>query len=194
MIRILLAEEYDLVREGVKRVIESCADMHVSAECRLAVEIQRCVQREPHDVLLVGQRMVSALIRLKEAPRVLVLGDPCEVAARGAMAWGVAGYVSQDCSADELVRAVRVVHYGDSYVSGRVVRRGRGVGVEDPLSWREKQVLLRLVAGDRLSEIARALKLSASTVKTYRQRIWEKLDVQDETELARYAAWYGVDV
>jgi len=203
MIHILIADDHPIVREGLKRVISECADLEVVDE---AEDGQETILKSKHpgvdvltlDVSMPGPGFLEVLRRVKaHRPelQVLVLSvQPEEQYAVRALRAGAAGYLTKDNSPVELAKAIRQVARGRKYVSETLAERlaaqlDSPVGKEphETLSDREYQVFSLLGAGKPVGEIAETLALSPKTVSTYRKRIMDKMNLENNTALIRYA-------
>jgi len=205
VIRVLVADDESLIRAGVVAILASAGDVSVVAEAadgRAAVDA--ALARRP-DVALVDIRMpgLDGLAAVDEMRRHLPdlravmltsFGDPPNVAH--ALRSGAAGFVLKNCAPDELLRAVRAAHAGDAYLSPAVTRLVLGmVTPADPgraallarLTDRETDVLRRVAEGLSNAEIARALRMSETTIKTYVSRVLTKLDCANRVQAALLA-------
>lgn len=203
MIRLLIADDHPIVREGLKRIIAECSDMTVTAEAGDSSEALERSKTHPADVILLDVSMpgigfLETLHRLKinrPAIRVLVLSMHSEEHyALRALKAGAAGYLTKDHTPDELAHAIRHVYQGKKYVTSSLaetlVTQHDSDATKPPhevLSDREYEVLCRLAKGKTISEIATALMLSPKTVSTYRARILEKMRLANNADLVRYA-------
>jgi len=202
-IRLLIADDRWVVREGLKRMIAQCADMKVVGEAATSDEVLEHLQAGEVDVILLDAwlggpktRGVIREVRRRHAPsRVLVLNvqgrDPDALRLLGT---GAAGYLGKDHSREQLIDAIRQVVRGASYVSpslaGRLISGLRGGGRRPrhaTLSDREYQVLCRFGSGVPFKQIAAELGVSPKTVSTYRSRILDKLKLKTNAEIIRYA-------
>ncbi|MCI0400301.1 MAG: response regulator transcription factor [Gammaproteobacteria bacterium] len=203
MIRLLIADDHPIVREGLKRIVAECRDMRVVGEAVNGDEALTKSKSAGADVLLLDVSMpgpgfldVMRLLRA-ESPglRVLVLSvHPEDHYAVRALRAGAAGYLTKDHSPEELANAIRRVHAGGKYVTASLAEQlasELGPDAEKPphetLSDREHQVFCMLGSGKSVNEIATELTLSPKTVSTYRTRILQKMKLRNNTELIRYA-------
>jgi DNA-binding NarL/FixJ family response regulator len=200
---MLLVDDHAIVREGVKRVLcpEGCTWTVTEAETGFqALELLRMSEFDLAlvDLSLPDMNGLDLIRRIKaeiSAVRILVLSMHAEEQyALRAFKAGADGYVTKDTAATELVGAVRKVVLDGAYVTASlaesVVRRLNGSAEAPPhsqLTDREFDVLRRVAAGHRLTEIANALHLSVKTVSGHKTRIQEKLQVSSTAELVRYA-------
>ena len=207
-IRVLVADDHTIVREGLKRILAECSDVHLVAEATNANELLAHPQLGAADVLLLdismpGPPFPEAMRRLRSmhpALKVLVLSiHPEDHHALRALRVGAVGYLTKDRSPEELTEAIRRVHAGGRYVTSSLAERlaaeielGADQPVHRTLSKREYQVFCMLGRALSVKEIARELELSPKTVGTYRTRILQKLDLSSSAELIRYAAQHDV--
>jgi two-component system, NarL family, invasion response regulator UvrY len=207
MIRILLADDHGIVREGIRRLLEERNDFTVVGEAGSVPELLSKLGGTAADVVVLdismpGPGIVDALRQVKAIrPQVrclvLTAHPEADYAVRVLRA-GAAGYLTKDRSLEQLVEAVRRVYRGGMYVSpslGESLAARLG-GAAEPnhgtLSDREFQVLRALARGESLKSIAGQLKVSPKTVTTYRSRILEKLGLSSNAELVRYALEHGL--
>jgi len=203
MIRVLIADDHPIVREGLKQVIEKSPDMRVEGEAQSGQEVLDSVARGDWDVLILdfsmpgksGLDVLRELRRERPALPVLVLSmhPEAELAPRLLKA-GASGYLTKESAPKELVNAIRKLHEGGRYVSPALAEKlaaDLAGGADRPphelLSDREYQVLLAIAAGKSSHDIAGELAISVKTVRTYRDRIMEKLALTNDVEITRYA-------
>jgi DNA-binding NarL/FixJ family response regulator len=200
--RLLLVDDHTIVREGLKRILEATPEGWVITEESSGFQALDSLRRAPFDLAIVdismpGMSGLELIRRIRaEFPAlpVLVLSMHAEEEyALRAFKAGANGYVTKDSASAELLRAVRKVLQGGAYVTTslaeRVVQQLNG-SVEVPrhakLSNRELEVLRRIVAGQRSTDIARALNLSVKTISTHKTRIMDKLQLDSTAALIRY--------
>ena len=207
---IIIADDHQVVREGLKSLINAQADMHVVGEAEDGREAWLLAKRLQPDVLLMdismpGMNGVEATERLRQdCPLVRVLALTIyedKSYLRQLLSAGAAGYVLKRTMVEELVRAVRIVAAGGSYidptlaekvVSGYIKQHAGGqkpAGAE--LSEREAQVLRLVAWGYSNKEIGAKLNISVKTVETYKVRLMEKLDLRNRADMVRYALRQG---
>lgn len=208
-LRLLLVDDHTIVREGLKRVLNPAGNHWTLTEAVTGYQALELLREHEFDLALVdlsmpGMTGLELVRRIKtEFPgvRVLVLSMHAEEQyAMRAFKAGANGYVTKDIAATELVTAVRRVAAGGAYVTEslaeRVVQQLNGTS-DAPrhmlLTDREFDVLRRVAAGQRLTEIGDALHLSVKTVSTHKTRIQEKLQVTSTAELIRYALENRID-
>jgi two-component system invasion response regulator UvrY len=203
MIRIFIADDHALIREGLKNILREESDMSVVAEAKTAAEIfDRIVGSEPDILLLdLGLPDRPGLEVLREVKRVLphllvlVLSMlPEDRFALRTLKAGADGYLSKDSAASELVKALRLIAGGSKYVSEEIsqdllekVHGNVPLTVHDSLSGREFEILRMIGSGKAISEIATALNVTVSTVNTHKGHILEKMSMHTTAELMRYA-------
>jgi DNA-binding NarL/FixJ family response regulator len=206
---LLLVDDHTIVREGLRRILESVADEWQITEAGSGFQALECLRRAPFrmaivDLSMPGMGGLELIKRIKaEYPgvAVLVLSMHAEEQyALRAFRAGANGYVTKDSASAELVAAVSKVASGGAYVTAslaeRVVQQLSGasrVPRHEQLSDRELEVLQRIVAGQRPTEIAEALHLSVKTVSTHKSRIQEKLQLPNTAALIRYGLEHGLD-
>ncbi|MCU1263242.1 MAG: two component transcriptional regulator, LuxR family [Bryobacterales bacterium] len=211
-IRVLLADDHTILRQGLKRILEAAPDFEVVAEASSGVEaVQFCNRLQPDVVImdiamkeLNGIEATSQLLRTNPAIAVLILSmysdEPYVIKATKA---GARGYLLKDSVEGELLQAVRVVHSGQSFFSPLIAkillegyaRELNGREIEDRyelLTARERQVYQLLAEGRGNKDIAGMLGLSVHTVETHRIRIMEKMDVHSAAELVLSAVRRGL--
>ncbi|HEY6950865.1 MAG TPA: response regulator transcription factor [Bacteroidota bacterium] len=203
MIRLLMADDHTVVRQGLKRILSEHSDISIVGEASSAEETLNLVQTTSADVLILdislpGKSGLDILKDLKMyQPRLQILmlsmHPEMQFAVR-ALRLGGAGYLTKDAPPDELIRAIRKVSTGGKYISSSLADQLATlteVNVERPLheklSDREFQVLRLIAQGKTLSEIAQQLALSTKTVSTYRARILDKMSLNSNAEITRYA-------
>ncbi len=207
-IRIFIADDHPIVRQGLRRIVEADAGMVISGEADDAAALLGALEATATDLVLLDVSMPGGLFleTLRELRtrhptiRVLALSvHPEDEWAVRALRAGASGYLTKDHSPDQLLDAIRRVYRGGKYVSPTLAEQLAthldGGGQRAPhelLSDREFEVMRRLGSGLTVSQIASELAISAKTVSTYRTRILEKMAVATNADLVRYAARYGL--
>ena len=199
MIRALIADDHEIVRDGLKRILQAAGDIEVAGEAASGDEALALVKANDYDVAIIDMSMpglagIDLIKRLKsEKPKlrllVLSMHGEHQYAARALKA-GASGYLNKDSAAEQLVSAVRKiagggVHISDAAASALVT--SSAAKPHESLSDREFEVLRLLVEGLGPTEIAERLHLSVKTVSTHKTRILQKLNVGSTAELVRYA-------
>jgi DNA-binding NarL/FixJ family response regulator len=201
-ISVLLADDHQLMREGLRRLLEATPGLRVVGEAGNGHEALDVLRRTPVDVAVLdlsmpGMTGMDLIRRVKtEFPHVAVLVLTMhaeEQYAMRAFRCGANGYLTKDSAGTELVQAIRKVAGGGGYVTASLAERlaiGLNTLREAPahasLSDREFEVLRGICAGQRLTEIAEALHLSVKTVSTHKTRILEKMGLDSTAALIRY--------
>lgn len=202
MIRLAIADDHPIVREGLRRIASEDAGISVIGEASSAAELFCLLAAAAVDVVLLdvtmpGATFVDTLGELRarhSSIKVLVLSaHPEDQWAVRALRAGAAGYLTKDHSPDQLVQAIRRVARGGKYVSESMAERLAGMvdkrtagAPHERLSDREFEVLCALGSGMMVKDVAKQLRLSAKTVSTYRTRLLEKMGFQTTADLVRY--------
>lgn len=211
-IKILLADDHPILREGLKAILESKPGLEVIGEAENGREAVREVARLHPDVVIMDIAMpeingIEAVRMIRESgpdPRIIMLSMHAhtEYIFRSLQA-GADGYVIKESAPAEVETAIRTVHQGRRFLSESIadevitdyVRRREKPPEEDPLmrlSSREREVLQLIVEGRATAEIAEIAALSPKTVETYRSRLMRKLDLNNVAELVKFAIKHGL--
>ncbi len=207
MIRVVLVDDHELVRSGFGLIFSGQPDIEVAGEASNAEDGLRLVRAIKPDVALVDVHMpgmsgIELTGRVQRAgldTRIVILTVMQDAQfPRRLLQSGALGYLTKGCAAEELLQAVRTVARGKRYLDAAVAREmalsavdGEGSPLES-LSSRELEVALMLARGLAVNEIAKRLHLSAKTVSTYKQRLFEKLGVQHTIALAHVLTAHGL--
>ena len=203
MIRIVVADDHTIVREGLKQLLSAAPDLSVIGEAQNGHEVIERVRALDFEVLLLdmsmpgksGIELIKQVRAEKPKLRILVLSmhEEEQYAVRAIRA-GAAGYLTKDSASAQLVSAIRKVAGGGAFITESVAQQlalSAMPQTEGPphaaLSDREFQVFRELVAGKAVSEIAAELNLSVKTVSTHKARIMQKMNMSNPAELIRYA-------
>ena len=203
MIRIVIADDHTIVREGLKQLLQSSSDLQVAGEARDGHEVLQRVRDLDFDVLLLdmsmpgksGMDLIKQVKTEKPKLRVLILSmhQEHQYAVRAIKA-GASGYLTKESAPAQLVSAIQKVASGGAFITAEVAEQlalGAMPHVEGAphasLSDREYQVFQLLVLGKAVSEIAEKLNLSVKTVSTHKARLMEKMGIANQAELIRYA-------
>jgi DNA-binding NarL/FixJ family response regulator len=201
--RILIADDHPVVRHGLKQILAAESKLSVVGEAKNGNEALEMARTLDWDVAVVDYSMPgkSGLELLKEIKReypnrpVLILSMyPEEVHATRVLKAGGAGYLNKASACEELANAIRKVVSGGKYVSPSLAEKmvfelgpDSQKPLHDELSDREYRVMWLLASGKQVKQIAKEMFLSASTISTYRSRIFKKLQLGSNAELVRYA-------
>lgn len=210
MIRLMIADDHPIVREGVRRIVQDCPDMKVVGEAVDGDDLLTKLSSTKADVLLLdismpGPGFLSIMERLRAehpATQVLVLSVHSEVEyAFRALRAGVAGYLTKEHSPSKLAEAIRHIYRGGRYVTptlaewlAYLVDSDAEKVPHESLSDREYQVLCMLGSGKSGKEIGAKLQLSPKTVSTYRARILEKMNLDTTADLIRYVVEHHLEL
>ena len=203
MIRILIADDHEIVRRGLKQIISETIDMEVAGEACNGPEVLQKIREDEYDVLVLDLSMpgASGLDILKQVKEelpdlpVLVLSIYSEeqYAVRVLRA-GAAGYLTKDRAPEELIEALQKVSQGRRYVTASLAEKlafnlkaDTDKPLHETLSDREFQVLCAIASGNQVKKIADDMCLSVKTISTYRSRILEKMNMKSNAELTYYA-------
>ncbi|MDE3051173.1 MAG: response regulator transcription factor [Nitrospirota bacterium] len=209
-IRVLLADDHALVRQGIRSLLEKLDDVEVVGEVgdgRKALELSKTLQPDIvfMDITMPGLNGLEAVIRMKKecpATRVIMLSMHAgEEYFQQALESGAAGYLLKDADRMELELAIRTVMRGDTYLTPTVAKyaveayRQRKEGDQGPLaslSSRQKEILQLIAEGYANKEIAQRLDLSPRTVETHRAELMERLNIRDVPGLVKLALRAGL--
>ncbi len=207
LIKVLVVDDHDLVRMGISRMLADVGDIEVVGEANSGEEAVAFVRASEVDVILMDVRMPGmggieatrkVLTRFPEARVVAVSALDDELFPIRLIEAGAKGYVTKGADLEEMVRAVRAVMAGETYISSSIAGRlvwNKAKGNASPfsdLSDRELQTAVMIVNGSRVAEIAETLSVSPKTVNTYRYRIFEKLGLHSDVELTLLAVKHNV--
>ncbi len=207
-ISILLVDDHELVRAGVARMLNDEDDMYVLGEAASGEEAVEFVKQHAPDVVLLDARMpgiggieaTHGLIKISPQIRIIAMSSvttgviPSQMLRAGAKA-----FITKSVGVEEMLKAVRMVHDGQHYVTPEVATQlaldpfnQEEESLFDKLSRREMQIAQMLTDGKKVSQISQYLDLSPKTVYSYRYRIFEKLGIRSDVELTILAVKYGL--
>jgi len=203
-IRIIIADDHAIVREGLKQIVADSGDMVVAGDAENGADAIRLARRGDSDVLLLDISMpdrsgIEVLKQIKkETPTLAVLmlsmHREDQYAIRSLKA-GASGYLNKQSAPAELVDAIRLVASGRKYISAALAQElanqvsdeHRDVPPHETLSDREYQTLVMIASGKSVSDIAGELSLSVKTISMYRSRLLQKMKLRHNAELTHYA-------
>jgi len=208
MIRVVVADDHAIVRQGLRQILSEVRDMEVVAEAASGSELLALMREVPADILVLdlsmpdisGPDALREIRHLRPEVPVLVLSvhSPAQYGIR-MLRGGAAGYLTKESAPEELVQAIRKIVGGSKYVSEELAERladhlnlPAGQKPHEGLSDREFHIVRLLALGKRISEIAEELSLSPKTVSTYRRRAMEKMSLHSNAELTEYALREGL--
>ena len=208
MINVMLVDDHGLVRTGIKRLLKDVSGIEVVAEAENGEQAIRRVRKEKPDVILMDISMpgIGGLEATRKISQVVpgvkiiavTIHDDDPFPARLLEA-GASGYLTKGCDVQEIVNAIRSVHLGKQYITPEIAHKlalsfvnEREKSPLERLTPRETQVMLMVVRGETNKAISEKLCLSPKTTSTYRYRLFEKLGVDNDVELTRFAIRHGL--
>ncbi len=208
MIRIVIADDHQLVREGIRRILDDDSEFEIVGEAADGKQALQLVEDQLPDVILLdvampgvdGVETTRRLSKMKSAPRIVVVTMYAdEHHAARLLRMGALGYVVKDAAPSELAESIRTVHAGKRFVSQSLREALALRFVDSPerepidsLTNREFQVLRRLIAGANHREIAEELDISIKTVDAHRLNLLAKLGLRNNAELTKFAMQHGM--
>ncbi|VAW81057.1 BarA-associated response regulator UvrY (= GacA = SirA) [hydrothermal vent metagenome] len=208
MIKVLLVDDHELVRTGIRRLLDDTSGIKVVGEADSGEEAFLQVRKLKPDVVLMDVNMPG--IGGLEATRKLMQLDPSlkviivtihteEPFPTRLLEAGASGYLTKDCGINEIVNAIRSVIEGERYIGAEIAQQmaltmmpGAANSPFQILSQREMQVMMMVTQGQNVQQISDKLCLSPKTISTYRHRLFEKLNVDNDVELTRLAIRHGI--
>ncbi len=211
-IRVLLAEDHTIVRQGISALLKSEPDLEVVGEASDGLEAVEMAKKLTPDVVLMdiamrnlnGLEATRKIKKLFSHMKVLVLTMyENEEWIFQILKAGASGYLIKDSAMTDLISAIRAIYQGDSYLSPSISKKvideyvrkaeiGEKKGVEDVLSGREREILQLMAEGHSVPEIASFLCISKKTVEAHKTHIMEKLNIRDKVGLIKYAIRTGL--
>ncbi|MFL1405044.1 UvrY/SirA/GacA family response regulator transcription factor [Marinobacter sp. M1N3S26] len=212
MISVLVVDDHELVRSGITRMLADNPDIQVLGEASSGEEAVEAVRNNRPDIVLMDIRMpgiggleaTRKILRLDDSIRVIVVtacaDDPYPTRVMQA---GATAYITKGADIDEMVRAIRKAHSGQRYISPEIAQKmalkqlggdaeDQDESLFDRLSERELQIAMMVVDCQKVQDISDKLCLSPKTVNSYRYRIFEKLEISSDVELALMAVRFGL--
>lgn len=208
MTSLVIADDHELLREGVKKIIRSAAGLRVVGEAADLEQALKLVEQHQPDVLVLdislpghdGLEGLAEVRRQFPGQRVVMLSMYGEERyAVPALKAGAAGYITKTMAAEELVKAIRKVMEGGTYIGPRLAellaeeaRTPESGAPHERLTARESEILSLIGAGLQVKQVAAELGISVSSVNTYRLRIFQKMGLHSNAALIRYAVQHGL--
>ena len=204
MLKLLIVDDHEVVRRGVKTIFDEESGTMVFGEASTAPEALKRISEQDWDIVILdlglpgrsGLDLLRELKHLRPRLPVLILSMHSEEQyARRALKAGASGYITKDSPRTELVRAVKRVVEGGKYVSATLAEQlavdlqsGTDRPPHEKLSDREFEILCLIASGKTVGEIADMVSLSDKTISTYRARVLEKMNMKTNAELTHYAS------
>jgi DNA-binding NarL/FixJ family response regulator len=207
-IKVLVADDHEIVRQGLKTIISECLDLSIVGEAENGNEVLKIVKKTKVDVVLLdfdmpGKNGLDTLIELKalypKLPVMILSIFPEDHYGTRFLKAGASGYLQKSSATDQLIDAIRKIFNGGKFISSALTDKlVAGLNKDDEqflhesLTDREFQVFRLLSTGKKLKEIADELCLSINTISTYRSRILQKMDLKNNADIVRYAINNGL--
>ena len=207
-IKVLVADDHEIVRQGLKTIISECLDLSIVGEAENGNEVLKIVKKTKVDVVLLdfdmpGKNGLDTLIELKalypKLPVMILSIFPEDHYGTRFLKAGASGYLQKSSATDQLIDAIRKVFNGGKYISSALtdklvtgLNKDNEQFLHESLTDREFQVFRLLSTGKKLKEIADELCLSINTISTYRSRILQKMDLKNNADIVRYAINNGL--
>lgn len=208
MLRVLIADDHAVVRRGIRQILTEGLTFPHIGEAPETIELIRMALEEEWDIIISdismpgggGLEALRAIRKQKPVQPILIVSIfPEEHYAVKVLSMGAAGYLNKDAATDELLSAVKIILSGRRYIQPVIaekltenLRKQAGLMPHELLSEREHEVLMGLVRGQSVSDIALHLEVSPNTVSTYRTRILMKMDMKNNADLITYAISNGI--
>ena len=208
MIKVLLVDDHELVRTGIKRLLEDSTDINVIGEADSGEDALTLAADNEIDVILMdinmpgmgGLEATRKLMHIKPDLKIIIVTmHEDDLFAQRLLKAGATGYLTKGAGVEEIVHAIREVNLNRRYISPDIAQQlalsqfpDHEGSPFDLLSERELQVMMLLMDGIKVNEISEQLCLSPKTVSTYRHRLYDKLNVSNDIELARLAMTHGI--
>ncbi len=208
MINVFLVDDHELVRTGIRRIIEDVRGMKVVGEADSGESSVKWCRANHADVILMDMNMpgiggleaTKKILRFNPDVKIIVLTIHTENPfPTKVMQAGAAGYLTKGSAPDEMVNAIRMVNSGQRYISPEIAQQMAlsqfSANADNPfkeLSERELQIMMMITKGQKVTDISEQLNLSPKTVNSYRYRLFNKLDIGGDVELTHLAIRYGM--
>jgi two-component system invasion response regulator UvrY len=208
MLRIMVADDHPVVRQGIMRIIEDTQDMKVTGEAGNGLEVLKQLKEKEFDLILLdismpgsdGLEIIRELKKSKPDIPVLILTiHPEKYYGLRMLQAGASGYLTKQNAPFELIEAIRKVSQGGMYISNSLAemlvtskRTGIGKASHETLSDREYQVMYMIATGKKVKTIADELSISVKTVHVHRRHIMEKMNMTSNADIIHYAIQNGI--
>lgn len=208
MINVFLVDDHELVRTGIRRIIEDVRGMSIAGEAVSGEDSVKWCRSNHADVILMDMNMpgiggleaTKKILRFNPDVKIIVLTIHTENPfPTRVMQAGAAGYLTKGAAPDEMVNAIRVVNSGQRYISPEIAQQMAlsqfSPASENPfadLSERELQIMMMITQGQKVTDISEQLNLSPKTVNSYRYRLFAKLNIGGDVELTHLAIRHGM--
>ncbi len=208
MIKVLLVDDHELVRTGIRRLLDDTSGIKVVGEADSGEEACLEARKLKPDVVLMdvnmpgigGLEATRKLIQVNPSLKVIIVTIHTEEPfPTRLLEAGASGYLTKDCGINEIVNAIRAVIEGERYIGAEIAQQmaltmmpGAANSPFQILSQREMQVMMMVTQGQNVQQISDKLCLSPKTISTYRHRLFEKLNVDNDVELTRLAIRHGI--
>jgi DNA-binding NarL/FixJ family response regulator len=204
--RLVIADDHWIVRHALISLLASRLDLEIVGEAADGIQVMELAQTLKPDLIILdlslpgmtGMQVLEALKAIPRAPSVMVFTmHPADQYLKHVISLGAKGFMSKDSESAKIIEGIDAIlagHTAFPIEPGNGYRRTKKTAERliEPLSKREDEVLRALVQGERNSDIAERLKISSKTVSTYRMRIFEKLNVENNAELVALATQKGL--
>ncbi len=208
MYKIIIADDHPIVRNGLRQIISDEKDLTVSAEAANADQLFEELKTCEYDLIILDIAMpglsgIDALVKVKnvqpDVPVLMLSALSEDLYAVRTIKAGASGYMHKESAAENLIEAIRKILNGGIYVSAAIAEKlvhdlqtTPVKSIQDLLSVREFQIMRLIATGKTVGDIAELLSLSVTTISTYRKRILEKMDLQNNAELTYYCVKNGL--
>jgi two-component system invasion response regulator UvrY len=209
VINVLLADDHDLVRMGMRRLLEDVGELNIIAEATTGEEaVSVCHEQDVHVTLMDinmpgmgGMEATKKIVQRNSNIKVIIVTmNEDELLAQKLLKLGAAGYLTKGCKISEIVHAIKEVMANRRYITPEIAQQLALAGTKSEqeqspfqeLSERELQVMMMVLDGRKTNDISDSLCLSPKTVSTYRHRLFSKLQIQTDVELTRLAIDHGI--
>jgi two-component system invasion response regulator UvrY len=209
-ISVVVVDDHELVRTGLKRMLVDIPGISVVGDVDSGEDAVSLVRKVSPNVVLMDIRMpgmggieaTRKILQVNPDTKVLIITayEDNVLYPLRLLREGISGYLTKGASANELIYAIRSVHMGERYVSPEIAQKlvlsglgqNEGKNPFDDLSNREMQIAAMIGKGQKVKEIAKELNLSPKTINSYRYRIFDKMKIKNDVELAKHSIKYGL--